>query len=144
MTTKFLLAESELPDHWYNVVADLPSPPPPPLGPDGKPVTLDALTAIFPPALIEQEVSAERWIPIPEEVRDIFRLWRPTPLHRAYRLEQALGTPAKIYYKNESVSPAGSHKPNTSIPQAWSNKMAGINRLTPETGAGQGGCSLHR
>jgi len=142
MTTKFLLAESELPKHWYNVVADLPNPPPPPLGPDGKPVTLDALTAIFPPALIEQEVSAERWIPIPEEVRDIFRLWRPTPLHRAYRLEQALGTPAKIYYKNESVSPAGSHKPNTSIPQAWYNKMAGINRLTTETGAGQWGCSL--
>ncbi len=142
MTTKFLLAESDLPKHWYNVVADLPSPPPPPMGPDGKPVTLDALTAIFPPALIEQEVSSERWIPIPEEVRDIFRLWRPTPLHRAYRLERALGTPAKSYYKNESVSPAGSHKPNTSIPQAWYNKAAGINRLTTETGAGQWGCSL--
>ena len=142
MTTKFLLAESELPQHWYNVVADLPNPPPPPMGPDGKPVTLDALTAIFPMSLIEQEVSSQRWIPIPEEVRDILRLWRPAPLHRAYRLEKALGTPAKIYYKNESVSPAGSHKPNTSIAQAWYNKAAGINRLTTETGAGQWGCSL--
>jgi len=142
MTTKFLLPETALPTHWYNVVADLPNPPPPPMGPDGKPVTLDALAAIFPPALIEQEVSAERWLPIPEEVRDIYRLWRPTPLHRAHRLEQALGTPAHIYYKNESVSPAGSHKPNTSIPQAWYNKAAGIRRLTTETGAGQWGCSL--
>lgn len=142
MTTKFLLPESELPTHWYNVVADLPSPPPPPLGPDGKPVGLEALAAIFPPALIEQEVSAERWIPIPEEIREIYRLWRPTPLQRAHRLEQALGTPARIYYKNESVSPAGSHKPNTSIPQAWYNKAAGIRRLTTETGAGQWGCSL--
>jgi tryptophan synthase beta chain len=142
MTTKFLLPESDLPTHWYNVVADLPNPPPPPMGPDGKPVTLDALTAIFPPGLIEQEVSAERWIPIPEEIREVFRLWRPTPLYRAHRLEAALKTPAKIYYKNESVSPAGSHKPNTSIPQAWYNKAAGINRLATETGAGQWGCSL--
>jgi tryptophan synthase beta chain len=142
MTTKFLLAESDLPSHWYNVVADLPNPPPPPMGPDGKPVTLDALAAIFPPGLIEQEVSRERWIAIPEEVRDVFRLWRPTPLHRAHRLEQMLGTPARIYYKNESVSPAGSHKPNTSIPQAWYNKAAGIRRLATETGAGQWGCSL--
>lgn len=142
MTTKFLLAESDLPTHWYNVVADLPNPPPPPMGPDGKPVTLDALTAIFPPGLIEQEVSAERWIAIPEEVREVYRLWRPTPLYRAHRLEAALKTPAKIYYKNESVSPAGSHKPNTSIPQAWYNKIAGIRRLATETGAGQWGCSL--
>jgi len=142
MTTKFLLEESGLPTHWYNVVADLPSPPPPPMGPDGKPVTLDALAAIFPPALIEQEVSAERWIEIPEEVREILRLWRPAPLHRAHRLEQALKTPAKIYYKNEAVSPAGSHKPNTSIPQAYYNRVAGIRRLTTETGAGQWGCSL--
>lgn len=142
MTTKFLLPESELPTHWYNVVPDLPAPPPPPMGPDGKPVGLDALTAIFPDALIEQEVSAERWIPIPEPVRDIYRLWRPTPLHRALRLEAALKTPAKIYYKNESVSPAGSHKPNTSIPQAYYNKIAGIRRLVTETGAGQWGCSL--
>lgn len=142
MTTKFLLAESDLPTHWYNVVADLPNPPPPPMGPDGKPVTLDALTAIFPPGLIEHEVSAERWIAIPEEVREVYRLWRPTPLYRAHRLEAALKTPAKIYYKNESVSPAGSHKPNTSIPQAWYNKVAGIRRLATETGAGQWGCSL--
>ncbi len=142
MTTKFLLTEADLPTHWYNVVADLPSPPPPPLGPDGKPVGLEALAAIFPPGLIEQEVSAERWIAIPEEVRDILRMWRPTPLHRAFRLEQALGTPARIYYKNESVSPAGSHKPNTSIPQAYYNKIVGVKRLATETGAGQWGCSL--
>jgi tryptophan synthase beta chain len=142
MSTKFLLPESDLPDHWYNVVPDLPSPPPPPMGPDGKPVSLDALQAIFPPGLIEQEVSTERRIAIPEEVREIYRLWRPTPLHRAKRLEAALNTPARIYYKNESVSPAGSHKPNTSIPQAWYNKAAGIGRLVTETGAGQWGCSL--
>jgi len=142
MTTKFILPESDIPTHWYNVVADLPAPPPPPLGPDGQPVGFEALSAIFPPALIEQEVSAERWIAIPEEVREIYRLWRPSPLHRAHRLEAALKTPAKIYFKNESVSPAGSHKPNTSIPQAWYNREAGIRRLTTETGAGQWGCSL--
>lgn len=142
MTTKFLLPESDLPTHWYNVVADLPSPPPPPLGPDGRPVGPEALAAIFPETLIEQEVATDRWIEIPEPVREIYRLWRPTPLYRAHRLEQALGTPARIYYKNESVSPAGSHKPNTSIPQAYYNKVAGIHRLTTETGAGQWGCSL--
>lgn len=142
MTTKFILPESDIPTHWYNVVADLPAPPPPPLGPDGKPVGMEALSAIFPPALIEQEVSAERWIAIPDEVREIYRLWRPAPLHRAHRLEAALKTPAKIYFKNEAVSPAGSHKPNTSIPQAWYNREAGIRRLTTETGAGQWGCSL--
>lgn len=142
MTTKFLLAEADMPARWYNVVADLPNPPPPPMGADGKPVSLDTLAAIFPPALIEQETSTARWIEIPEEVREIYRLWRPAPLHRAHRLEAALGTPARIYYKNESVSPAGSHKPNTSIPQAWYNKAAGINRLVTETGAGQWGCSL--
>lgn len=142
MTTKFLLPESELPTHWYNVVPDLPCPPPPPMGPDGKPVGPDALTAIFPPGLIQQEASTERWIPIPDEVREVFHLWRPTPLYRAHRLEAALRTPAKIYYKNESVSPAGSHKPNTSIPQAYYNKIAGISRLATETGAGQWGCSL--
>ncbi|MBM4197102.1 MAG: TrpB-like pyridoxal phosphate-dependent enzyme [Gammaproteobacteria bacterium] len=142
MTTKFLLPESQLPTHWYNVVPDLPAPPPPPMGPDGKPVGLDALAAIFPQALIEQEVSGERWIPIPETVREIYRLWRPTPLHRAHRLEAALKTPTKLYYKNESVSPAGSHKPNTSIAQAYYNRQAGIKRLVTETGAGQWGCSL--
>ncbi len=142
MDNRILLPEAELPTHWYNAVADLPSPPPPPVGPDGKPVGLDALAAIFPMGLIEQEVSGERWIEIPEEVRDMLRIWRPTPLVRAHRLEKALDTPAKIYYKNESVSPAGSHKPNTAIAQAWYNKAAGITRLSTETGAGQWGCSL--
>lgn len=140
--TKILLSENEIPTHWYNVVADMPNPPAPPLGPDGKPVNPEALMAIFPMALIEQEVSAERWIKIPDEVREIFRLWRPSPLFRAHRLEQALGTPCKIYYKYEGVSPAGSHKVNTSVPQAWYNKQAGIKRLTTETGAGQWGSSI--
>jgi tryptophan synthase beta chain len=140
--TKILLSENEIPTHWYNVVADMPNPPTPPLGPDGKPISPDALTAIFPMALIEQEVSAERWIKIPDEVREVFRLWRPSPLFRAHRLEQALGTPCKIYYKYEGVSPAGSHKVNTSVPQAWYNKQAGIKRLTTETGAGQWGSSI--
>ena len=140
--TKFLLPESEIPTHWYNVVADMPNKPAPPLGPDGKPVGPEALTAIFPMSLIEQEVSGERWIPIPEPVREAYRLWRPSPLFRATRLEQALGTPAKIYYKYEGVSPAGSHKPNTAIPQAYYNKQAGINRLSTETGAGQWGSSI--
>ncbi|MEJ2645539.1 MAG: TrpB-like pyridoxal phosphate-dependent enzyme [Gammaproteobacteria bacterium] len=140
--TKILLDESEIPTHWYNVIADMPTPPSPPLGPDGKPVGPDALAAIFPDALIAQEVSGERWIPIPEEVREIYRLWRPSPLFRAHRLEQALGTPAKIYYKYEGVSPAGSHKPNTAVAQAFYNGEAGIRRLSTETGAGQWGSSL--
>ncbi len=140
--TKILLDENEIPSHWYNVVADMPSPPAPPLGPDGKPVGPDALAAIFPEALIEQEVSTERWIPIPEQVREIYRLWRPAPLYRAHRLEEALGTPARIYYKYEGVSPAGSHKPNTAVAQAYYNRQAGIKRLTTETGAGQWGSSL--
>jgi tryptophan synthase beta chain len=140
--TKILLDESEIPTHWYNVVADLPNPPAPPLGPDGKPIPPEALGAIFPPQIIEQEVSGERWIAIPEPVREILRLWRPSPLYRAHRLEAELGTPARIYYKYEGVSPAGSHKPNTAIPQAWYNKQAGIHRLTTETGAGQWGSSL--
>jgi tryptophan synthase beta chain len=142
MKTKILLKESEMPTHWYNVMADMPNPPLPPLGPDGNPVGPDALAAIFPEELIKQEVSGERWIPIPEEVRDVLRLWRPSPLYRAHRLEQMLNTPAKIYYKNEAVSPAGSHKPNTAVPQAFYNKQAGIKKLTTETGAGQWGCSL--
>ncbi|MCP3866646.1 MAG: TrpB-like pyridoxal phosphate-dependent enzyme [Gammaproteobacteria bacterium] len=142
MKTKILLKESEMPTHWYNVMADMPTPPTPPLGPDGQPVGPEALSAIFPDELIKQEMSTERWIPIPEEVRDILRLWRPSPLYRAHRLEQALKTPAKIYYKNEAVSPAGSHKPNTAVAQAYYNKEAGIKRLTTETGAGQWGCSL--
>jgi tryptophan synthase beta chain len=140
--TKILLEENDIPTHWYNVVADMPNPPAPPLGPDGQPVPPEALGAIFPGAILEQEMSGERWIAIPEEVREAYRLWRPSPLYRAHRLEQALGTPAKIFYKNESVSPAGSHKPNTAVPQAFYNKQAGILRLSTETGAGQWGCSL--
>ncbi len=140
--TKILLEENEIPTHWYNVVADLPSAPLPPLGPDGNPVGPEQMLAIFPGNLLEQEMSAERWIAIPEEIRDVYRIWRPTPMFRAHRLERALGTPAKIYYKYEGVSPAGSHKPNTAIPQAWYNKQAGIHRLTTETGAGQWGSSL--
>ncbi|MCU0841121.1 MAG: TrpB-like pyridoxal phosphate-dependent enzyme [Thiobacillaceae bacterium] len=140
--TKIILEEKDIPTHWYNVVADMPNKPLPPLGPDGKPVGPDKMGAIFPMNILEQEMSAERWIPIPEPVREIYRLWRPSPLFRAHRLEAALGTPAKIYYKYEGVSPAGSHKPNSAVPQAWFNKQAGINRLTTETGAGQWGCSL--
>jgi tryptophan synthase beta chain len=139
---KILLSESEIPTHWYNVIADMPNPPAPPLGPDGKPVGPEALTPIFPMALIEQEVSGQRWIPIPEPVREALALWRPSPLYRAKRLEQALGTPARIYYKYEGVSPAGSHKPNTAVPQAYYNKQAGIARLSTETGAGQWGSAL--
>ena len=142
MDTKITLPESEIPTHWYNVVADMPNPPAPSLGPDGKPIGPDALAAIFPEALIGQEVSSERWIPIPEEVRDIYRMWRPSPLIRAHRLEEALGTPARIYYKYEGVSPAGSHKPNTAVAQAYYNKQAGIGRLSTETGAGQWGSAL--
>ncbi len=140
--TKILLEEKDIPTHWYNVVADMPNRPAPPLSPDGKPVGPEALAPIFPMALIEQEVSAERWIPIPEPVREAYRMWRPSPMFRAHRLEQALGTPAKIYYKYEGVSPAGSHKPNTALPQAWYNQQAGIKRLSTETGAGQWGSSL--
>ena len=140
--TKILLDESEIPREWYNVVADLPNPPAPPLGPDGKPIGPGALAAIFPMSLIEQEVSAERWIPIPEAVREVYRLWRPSPLYRAHRLEAVLGTPAKIYYKYEGVSPAGSHKPNTAVAQAYYNAQAGVRRLATETGAGQWGSSL--
>jgi len=140
--TKILLPESEMPTHWYNVIADMPNPPAPYLGPDGRPVPPEAMLAIFPEALLQQEVSTERWIPIPEPVRDALRLWRPSPLYRAHRLEKALGTPAKIFYKNEAVSPAGSHKPNTAVAQAYYNHEAGIKRLATETGAGQWGCSL--
>ena len=139
---KILLNEADIPTHWYNVVADMPKPPLPPLAPDGNPVTPEQMLAIFPGPLLEQEMSGERWIPIPEEVRQIYKQWRPTPMFRARRLEQMLGTPAKIYYKYEGVSPAGSHKVNTSVPQAFFNKMVGINRLTTETGAGQWGSSI--
>jgi tryptophan synthase beta chain len=139
---KITLTEQDIPQHWYNIVADMPNQPEPVLGPDGKPVTPEALAPLFASGVIEQEVSTQRWIPIPEEVRDIYRLWRPSPLYRARRLEAALGTPAKIYYKNEGVSPAGSHKPNTAVAQAYYNKQDGVKRLVTETGAGQWGSSL--
>ena len=142
-TTRFILNESDLPKFWYNINADMPVPPAPVLHPGTmEPVTPDFLSVLFPMELIMQEISAERYIEIPEEVREIYKLWRPTPLMRAVRLEKALGTPAHIYYKNESVSPAGSHKPNTAIPQAFYNKAAGTKALTTETGAGQWGSAL--
>src|SRR3954465_4266183 len=142
-TTKFLLDESDIPTHWVNLMPDLPGDPLPPLHPGTKePAGPDALTPIFPMGLIMQEVSPEPEIEIPEEVRDAYKLWRPTPLHRARRLEQALDTPARIYYKYEGVSPAGSHKPNTAVPQAYENAKAGVKKLVTETGAGQWGSSL--
>jgi tryptophan synthase beta chain len=141
--TKVVLPDREIPKKWYNIMADMPNLPKPPLHPGTlKPVGPDDLSAIFPMALIEQEVSTERWIDIPEEVLDIYTLWRPSPLYRAHRLEAALKTPAKIYYKYEGVSPAGSHKPNTSVPQAYYNKKAGIKRIATETGAGQWGSAM--
>jgi tryptophan synthase beta chain len=141
--TKYLLDEDQLPTHWYNIVPDLPAPPPPPLHPGTRePVGPEALAPLFPMALIEQEVSAERYIEIPEAVREVYRLWRPSPLYRARRLEKALGTPARIYYKYEGVSPAGSHKPNTAVPQAYYNAQEGVTKLTTETGAGQWGTAL--
>lgn len=143
MTTKFVLDESKMPRHWYNIMADLPVPMAPPLHPGTlQPIGPDDLAPLFPMELILQEVSAEREIAIPEPVREVFRLWRPAPLYRAHRLEKVLGTPARIYYKYEGVSPAGSHKPNTAVPQAWYNAQAGIKKLTTETGAGQWGSSL--
>ena len=140
---KYVLQESEMPREWYNIIADLPSPPPPPLHPGTRqPVGPDDLAPLFPAALIAQEVTPERHIAIPDDVLDIYRLWRPTPLFRARRLERDLGTPARIYYKYEGVSPAGSHKPNTAVPQAFYNAAAGTKRLTTETGAGQWGSAL--
>lgn len=139
---KVVLQEEEIPRQWYNIQADLPKPIPPPVDKEGNPIGPDALAPVFPMNLIEQEVSTERWIDIPEEVLGVLKIWRPTPLYRARRLEKALGTPAKIYYKNEGVSPPGSHKPNTAIVQAYYNREFGIKRLTTETGAGQWGCAL--
>jgi len=140
---KFLLEEEDIPESWYNLAADLPSPPPPPLDPaTGEPIGPEALAPLFPTALIQQEVATEREIAIPDPVRDIYRMWRPTPLYRARRLERVLDTPARIYYKYEGVSPPGSHKPNTAVAQAWYNKAEGVPRLTTETGAGQWGSSL--
>jgi tryptophan synthase beta chain len=139
---KVYLEASEMPRQWYNLAPDLPTPMLPPLGPDGKPISPDMLAPVFPMNLIEQEVSEQRWIDIPEDILDMLSIYRPTPLVRAYELEAALKTPAKIYYKNESVSPAGSHKLNTAIAQAWYNKQFGIKKLTTETGAGQWGSAL--
>jgi tryptophan synthase beta chain len=140
---KYTLAESEMPTHWYNIMADLPTPPPPPLHPGTKePVGPEDLMPLFPLELILQEVSTERYLEIPEAVQDIYRQWRPSPLYRAHSLEQKLGTPARIYYKFEGVSPAGSHKTNTAVPQVYYNAQAGVTRLTTETGAGQWGTAL--
>jgi tryptophan synthase beta chain len=143
MTTKYLLSEKELPTRWYNIQADFKTPLPPPLHPGtGQPIGPADLAPLFPIELIKQEVSQERWIEIPDEVRDILRLWRPTPLYRAHRLEQALDTPARIFCKYEGVSPAGSHKPNTAVAQAYYNRQERVTRLSTETGAGQWGSAL--
>jgi tryptophan synthase beta chain len=142
MHVKVLLDESEIPRQWYNLAADLPSPMQPPVGPDGNPITPDMLAPVFPMNIIEQEVCQDRWVDIPEEILEILYRWRPTPLYRARALEKALDTPARIYYKNEGVSPPGSHKPNTAVAQAWYNKQFGIERITTETGAGQWGSAL--
>ncbi len=138
----FPLSPADIPRQWYNLAADLPTPMLPPLGGDGQPITPQMLAPVFPMNIIEQEVSTERYIDIPEEILEILLRWRPTPLRRARALELALGTPARIWYKDESVSPAGSHKPNTAVAQAWYNRQAGIKRITTETGAGQWGSAL--
>ena len=141
--TRFTLSQADIPTHWYNILADLPQPLPPPLHPGTKqPIKLEEMTAIFPENLVMQEMSPERWVEIPGPVREIYALWRPSPLLRAVRLEKALQTPAHIYYKYEGNSPAGSHKPNTAVAQAYYNKLAGTKRLATETGAGQWGSSL--
>ena len=141
--TKIILDESEIPRQWYNIAPDLPAPMPPPLHPGTKqPVGPEDLAPLFPMELIRQEVTADPYVDIPDAVLDVYRLWRPTPLFRAHRLEKALNTPARIYYKYEGVSPAGSHKPNTAVPQAYYNAAEGTKRLTTETGAGQWGSAL--
>lgn len=140
---KFLLPEDQIPESWYNIQADMPNPTLPPLHPGTKqPIGPADLAPLFPMELIKQEVSQERWIEIPEAVREAYKIWRPTPLYRAYNFEKLLDTPAKIYYKYEGVSPAGSHKPNTAIPQAYYNKLEGVKKITTETGAGQWGSAL--
>ncbi len=140
---KITLSEKEIPQQWYNIQADMPNKLLPPLHPaTKKPIGPEDLAPLFPMELIKQEVSEERWVEIPEEVREVYRIWRPTPLIRAYNLEKALDTPAKIYYKNEGVSPSGSHKPNTAVAQAYYNKIEGVKKLTTETGAGQWGSAL--
>src|ERR687887_2270785 len=141
--TKYVLDEADLPTQWYNIQADLKTPVPPVMHPGtGQPIGPQDLAPLFPMALIQQEVSQQRWIDIPDEVRDLLRLWRPTPLFRARRLEKALDTPAHIYYKYEGISPAGSHKPNTAVAQAYYNKVEGVRKLVTETGAGQWGSAL--
>ena len=143
MAKKILLSESDIPERWYNILPDLPAPPAPYLHPGTlQPMGPADLAPIFPQAIIAQEVSAEPWIEIPDQVRDIYKIWRPSPLYRADRLEKALDTPAHIYFKYEGVSPAGSHKPNTAVPQAYYNSKEGVKRLTTETGAGQWGSAL--
>src|SRR5450631_312871 len=140
---KIMLDESEMPTQWYNIIPDLPEPPPPPLHPGTlQPVGPEDLAPLFPMDLILQEVTGERYVDIPGAVLDVYRQWRPSPLFRAHRLEKALGTPAHIYYKYEGGSPAGSHKPNTAVPQAFYNAKAGVRKLTTETGAGQWGTAL--
>ena len=143
MATKIILPESELPTHWYNIVPDLPSPPPPVLHPGThEPIGPDDLAPLFPMDLILQEVSTDSYIEIPEEIREVYRMWRPSPLYRAHGLEKLIGGPARIYYKYEGVSPVGSHKPNTAVPQAYYNAKAGVRKLATETGAGQWGSAL--
>ncbi|WP_128546872.1 TrpB-like pyridoxal phosphate-dependent enzyme [Larkinella soli] len=140
---KFMLSEEDIPTRWYNIVADMPNKPLPPLHPGTKqPIRPEMLAPLFPMELIKQEVSTEKWIDIPDEVREVYKIWRPTPLYRAHGLEKLLDTPARIYYKYEGVSPAGSHKPNTAVPQVYYNKQEGIRRITTETGAGQWGSAL--
>jgi tryptophan synthase beta chain len=140
---KIILAENEMPTNWYNIVADMPNKPQPMLHPGTKqPIKLEDMTPLFPVGLLKQEMSTDRWIEIPEEVQDIYKVWRPTPLVRALHLEKYLDTPAKIFFKNEGVSPAGSHKPNTAVPQAYYNALEGVKKLTTETGAGQWGSAL--
>ena len=140
---KILLNENEIPENWYNIIADMPNKPLPPLHPGTlEPIGPEALAPLFPMELIKQEVTTDKWVAIPDEVRNIYSLWRPTPLYRAYGLEKALDTNAKIYYKYEGVSPSGSHKPNTAVAQAYYNKQEGIKTITTETGAGQWGSAL--
>ncbi len=140
---KILLTEDEIPTHWYNIIADMPNKPLPPLHPGTKePIGPDALAPLFPMELIKQEVTTDKWVEIPDEVREVYKQWRPTPMFRAHNLEKALDTPAKIYYKYEGVSPAGSHKPNTAVPQAYYNMKEGVKKITTETGAGQWGSAL--
>ena len=140
---KIVLPESRIPTHWYNIMADMPNKPMPPLDPvTRKPISAEALSAVFPKELIKQEMCVDKWVEIPEKVRELYSIWRPTPMFRAYNLENAIGTSSKIYYKNEGCSPAGSHKPNTAIPQAYYNAQEGVKKLATETGAGQWGSAL--